>query len=189
MPRIEGFPFDEAKATQVAALLIHRSGGRINHLLLTKLLYIIDRESFRKWARPVVGGSYASLPHGPVISPALDLARSSEARIAGSFWMEHIQKSGNEISLRQDPGANKLSQEELGLVDLVFAKYGHWSPWDVRNLTHAEFAEWQDPGASSLPISIEDILKAIGKSSSEIENVANDINHLSFVRRIFSKES
>lgn len=62
------FQFDQSKATDVAARFAKKSGGTINYLLLTKLLYITDREALKRWGRPVIGGDYVSMDYGPVIS-------------------------------------------------------------------------------------------------------------------------
>lgn len=43
-------PFDEAKATQVAAAILRMRGGRMHYIKLIKLLYLVDRESLLNWA-------------------------------------------------------------------------------------------------------------------------------------------
>jgi len=53
------------------------------------------------------------------------------------------------------------------------------SRWDLRDLTH-EFPEWQDSNGSSIPISYEAILKAVGRES-EATQLASDIEADNFV--------
>jgi len=55
--------FNEAKATQAAALLLKLRGGRMNYMKLIKLLYLVDRTALIRWGRPVTFDSYCSMPH------------------------------------------------------------------------------------------------------------------------------
>ena len=55
----------EEKAAQAAALFLLKAGGPMPHLKLMKLLYIADRESYRRRGSPITGdddGFHAARP-------------------------------------------------------------------------------------------------------------------------------
>jgi len=169
--------FDEVKATQVASLLVSKFGGKMSHLALMKFLYIVDREAIARWGRPVMGGAYYSLPHGPIISPVLTLMQKIEGWDDPSFWSEHLSKMGNEMNLLKPAGDDELSDAELALVDEVFQTYRNLNKWQLRDLTH-NFGEWTDPHGSNIPIAIEEILFHVGKKGSEISKVLGQLQAL-----------
>jgi uncharacterized phage-associated protein len=177
--------FDERKATQVAAMLVEKSGGQMSHLALVKLLYIIDREALARWGRPVVGGSYYSLPHGTAISEVLDLMKRIEGFDDSSYWTDHLTKIGNEMRLKESAGDDELSSAETELVAQVFKTYGGLNKWDLRDLTH-QFGEWTDPKGSCIPIAIEEILHHQGKSGKEIALLIEDLRELEDIDRLLN---
>src|SRR3989442_6906574 len=121
--------FDETKATQVAARFVAKNGGKMSHLALVKLLYVVDREALASWGRPVTGGDYFSLPYGTVISQSVDLMKRIEGFEDPSFWTEHLTKMGNEMHLRGEAGEGELAPVELELIDEVFERFGHLGKW------------------------------------------------------------
>lgn len=60
--------YREEKATEAAARLLKLRGGAMSHMKLIKLLYLLDREAYVRWGRPVTYDTYVSMPHGPVLS-------------------------------------------------------------------------------------------------------------------------
>lgn len=174
MSRKIQFKFDETKAAQVAARLINKSGGKLNYLLATKILYAIDRAALANWGKPVMGGSYSSLPKGPVISEALDLMKKGKEENASSFWTAHIITKNYDLHLKKDPGSSELSEAEAQLVDDVHAMLAHRNRWDVVKWTHDEFQEWKDPKGSSKPIDVAAMLRAVGKTPKDIRSIAKE---------------
>jgi uncharacterized phage-associated protein len=175
--------FDEAKATQVAAILVRKAGGKLSLLSLAKLTYIIDREAFAKWGRPVIGGSYHSLPHGPIISQIRDLMKRIEGWDDDSVWTKHLTKIGNEMHLIGPAGSDELSPAEMQLIDEVVQTCG-FDPWKLRDRTH-QFGEWINPNGSSIPIPITDILFEVGKSPKEIARLAEELSELQEIDALF----
>ena len=176
------FEFDEVKATQAAARLVSNAGGQMSHLKLVKLLYIIDREAFARWGRPVSGGSYYSLPLGPVTSEILDRMRVIEGLEDESptFWLRHLTKIGNEMRLKADmapPGTDELSPAEIELIDEIAHTYRELTRWETRDRTH-EFGEYDDPHGSRRPIAVEDILRHVGETEEEISELRAEAEHL-----------
>ena len=178
------FPFNEAKATEVAAHMVERSGGNaLSHLALMKMLYIVDREALRRWERPVIGGKYCSMEHGTVISEVLDLMRKIEGIDPSSKWTEHLTKIGNEMRLVDRCPVSSLSPGEVRLIDEVFDRHGNADRWELRDLTHG-FKEWENVGKSSKAIRVEAILRAVGKTGPDINRVAKEAAHLNAVREL-----
>lgn len=177
------FVFDEKKATQAAARIIAKNGGRFDFLALVKLVYLVDREAIKSWARAIVGGPYFSLPHGPVNSPILDLANE---KIASDHWKRSIERKGNELVLSHDPGDDELSEAEKDLIDFVFDEHGHKSAAALRHLTH-QLPEWQDPAGSSLPIPGETLLRVAGRKDDEIAEISSELAEKNRVHRLLSR--
>jgi uncharacterized phage-associated protein len=177
------FPFSPIRAAQAAAWLILKNGGRMSHIKLSKLLYIADREALRRWGRPIIGGDYASMEHGPVISPVVDRMKRPEDRGSSATWDRYLRRERNFIVLVEDPGRGRLHNAAIQLLDAIFDQCETLTKWQVRDLTH-KFPEYENPGRSSRPIDVEDVLEAVGKSEQEIELLASDSKHLRQVKRL-----
>ena len=178
--------FDEVKATQVAARFLRLAGGQLQHLALIKLLYKTDREALKRWGIPVTTDKYASLRLGPVVSQIYDLIKASGVPEAHpSYWSTYIKKSNAyDVSLQQDPGDSELSKVEEDLIDEVFASDGHKGGFKLADEFHRAFPEWNDPGNSSTPIHLLDILEAIGASEDDKQFTNNAISAQRALRKL-----
>jgi uncharacterized phage-associated protein len=166
--------FDEGKATQVAAAVMLKRGGRIHYLKLIKLLYLIDREALLRWGVPVSTDRYVSMDHGPVLSSIYKLIVEDKPK---PIWARYIsQPLGDyEIELLAEPPTDLLSRAEEKLIDEIYAQYGHRNRWDlVDNVMH-KLPEWTDPHGSSIPIHIRQILEAAGEAPDEIKAVLREL--------------
>ena len=175
------FEFDEQKSAQAAAHLIARNGGRMNYMVLIKLLYLTDRQSLIETGSPVTGDRMVSMPHGPVLSQIYDRINMGAPLRDGTSWYELISEPSHyEVSLAADEAPlGELSGYEIALLDQVYDKYGKMNKWALRDFTHT-LPEWVDPDGSSLPIQPERILLAAGFSDEEIASVADDAKLASF---------
>jgi uncharacterized phage-associated protein len=63
--------FNERKATQAAAYLLKRRGGKMSYMKLIKLLYFADRVALSRFGRPITTDRYVSMDRGPVLSHIL----------------------------------------------------------------------------------------------------------------------
>jgi len=167
--------FREEKATQAAARLLKLRGGKMSHLKLIKLLYLVDREALVRWGRPVTHDSYYSMPHGPVLSFTLDRINEPEGS-EGAYWHTLIgPKQDNEVRLvTEDVPGDQLSPAEEALIDEIFAEYGQMSRWQLRDVTH-RLPEWQDPRGSSVRIDPADILRYEGYQEEDINEIAQEL--------------
>ena len=166
--------FHEDRATQAAGQLLKLSGGSTDMLKLVKLLYLLDREALSRWGRPVTTDSYCSMEHGTVVSTIYDIMK---AKREAPYWNLFIERAGNTIALKSEPPDDQLSDAHISIIKEIWAKFGHMTAWELRNYTHS-LKEWRDPGKSSLPIQIEEILSAVGWDEDEILATIEDLRAL-----------
>lgn len=175
------FKFNEKKATEVAAILLEKNGGKMNYMKLIKLMYLIDREALAEWERPLTGDSYFSLPHGPILSFVYDAITAGVERGNTSYWQKHISKRNYDVSLKSSPETEELSKREIKLINRMFTKYRTYDQWKLRDYCHKNLPEWKDPKGSALPIHIKDILQAVEKTPIEIAEIEDEVSNLQFV--------
>ena len=168
------FPFQDRKTAQAAAHLIKLAGGRLNYMVLIKLLYLADREMLLNLGVPITGDRMVSMDNGPVLSKVLDFVNMGKRanHTDGSAWFEYVSDpTGYDVGLaKADPENDELSVYELRLLAGVFDRYGRMDKWDLVKLLHG-FPELADPGGSCLPIAPENILRAESRSEDEIKRV------------------
>lgn len=107
---------------------------------------------------------------GPVTSNIYDrIKASSNPNAHPSFWSAHIQQGAApySVALQVDPGSSELSRAEQKLIEEIFAADGHKDGFALADECHRDFPEWNDPGESSSPIDISDIIAALGLSEDE----------------------
>jgi uncharacterized phage-associated protein len=158
----------------------------MSHLKLIKLLYLLDREAFVRFGRPVTHDSYSSMSHGPVPSFTLDRIDEPEESV-GSYWDAHIApKADNQVSLRDPRGVpgDQLSPAEEALIDEVFAKFGRMSRWELRDYTHT-LPEWENPRGSSRPIDPAVFLRHAGYSAEDVAELEGELNDLALADQLF----
>lgn len=100
--------------------------------------------------------------------------------------MEGIfSRNGNFIQLLTDPGVSELCEEEEEILKQVYETFGHINPFTVAGWTH-NLPEWKHPDGSAIPIAVEDILKNIGKSSEEIEEIRQEVEREAYLDEVFN---
>jgi uncharacterized phage-associated protein len=168
---LKALRFNEERTTQAAAYLLKLRGGRMSYMKLVKLLYLADREALLTRGRPITFDSFVAMDHGPVPSKTLDLAKKKN-QFPTHVWGRHISHpdSADEITLFADPGVGKLSENQMSILDSLFAAWGAKSRWDVRDFAHElpEYKANTPQSRKTLPISIRDILLAEGFSDSDV---------------------
>lgn len=169
------FSFDERKATATAAVFLREHGNRMPYMKLIKLMYFAERESLRRFGRPVFGDRYFSLPHGPVVSTVLDLIKREANPVDEhrNLWSKFIQRQGYDVTLASAADLGCLSDAELEMLSEIATVFHALDQWQLRDLTHA-LPEFKDPSGSALPISAEDILRVLSKTDEEVEEVRED---------------
>lgn len=161
--------YNARKAAQVAAFFAKASGGKINVLKLVKLIYLADRLALETFEYPILEDKFVSMDHGPVNSITLNYVNGlSDDR---EVWAEFISdRTGHLIALSNPEikihDLDELSLAELKILNLIWDRYGKMSQFEVRDFTHKNCPEWEDPRGSSEPIPLERILKFLGKPDS-----------------------
>jgi len=135
------------------------------------MLYIADRIALERMEQPITGDRYVSMNYGPVLSGVYDLIKGQPVDHALPLWSKFISAHNeNHVALLSDPGNADLCEEEEEIIQEVYQAFGQLNPFSIAEWTH-DFPEWQDPHGSAIPIAIEDILKNLGKSDEEINEI------------------
>ncbi len=168
--------FNEQKATEAATLLLHLKGGRSDFWWIIKMLYLIDREAFPKWERPVTYDFYKLLKYGPVGMSVYNIIKKN---LSSPFWKRFIvtlpKESG--VMLNGTPAPiKKLSKAEVDLINSVFKELGKLDGDQLVEYTHT-LPEWRDPRktGSSLPINLRELLGALDYNAEEITRIEFEI--------------
>lgn len=178
--------FKETKATQAAGELLRREGGDMNYMKLVKLLYLVDRASLIRRARPVTFDKFVSLDYGPVPSKTLDLINYGWLPDTDSgYWSRYISPPADfRVHLREECPQDELSETEHQLLAQVYAEYGNLDEWELVDLVH-ELPEWEDPEGSAIPIDYRDILKRAGRTDIEVEEILKELRSSARADRLF----
>ncbi len=189
------FPFDARKAAQVAAFFLMKAREReanVSVLKLMKLMYLAERESYKKYAEPMIGDALFSLPHGPILSNTLNLINSTpEERQGGEHWDELIsEKDDRYLYLKVDSPIQhtddllELSEADVEILEDIWKTFGFFSAKKLRDYTHDPkyCPEWVDPNGSSLPISMESMLTSMGYNPEAIQTICSNLEQMAFVR-------
>ena len=176
--------YDEERAAQAVAYFLHRAGGSLELLKLTKLTYFAERLSYERYGEPLTGDNLASLQHGPILSHTYNRVKVAQVRAGWDKWV--AGRFGNEI--RQAHALNDpeeellaLSRADLEILEETWGRFGSMSASEIRNYSHAKCPEWEDPGTSSDPIEADALFAALGMDEAEIterKQYLRQIGHL-----------
>ena len=173
------YMYTDRKIAQMAAYFADRQGGAIDTLKLVKLLYLADRQAMESHGAPISYDRMVAMPHGPVLSNALNLVHGDFNGQPAEDWGYWIRESVNhKVSLKRPverAALDELSNQDISILEKVWAKFGHMGKWEIRDYTHEHLPEWRDPNGSSFPISDLDLLCALGKTADEAEAIARDL--------------
>lgn len=153
-----------------------------------------DRIALQSINQPISGDKYYSMNFGPVLSHVYDLIKGNGGEYQ-NIWRTYIsardpsyhQTKNYSIELLSDPGDFELSEEEEDIIKGVYALYGKMDQFYLADFTHQYFPEWQHPHGSAIPISIEDVLKNVGKSSDEIAEIQQEIEQENYLDKILAE--
>ncbi len=175
--------FNRQKVIQVVNLILKKYDFRLNYTKLIKILYILDKEALRRWDVAVTGDSYCSMDNGPVLSNIYDLimGRYDDETIQ-QYWENHFVKHGYDlVSINGDKiFDDELSRREEELIDSIDSQFHDKDYKYMIRYVHLKklFPEWQDPQGSSIPLYKKDLLKSIGRTDEEIDEILEEENQL-----------
>lgn len=181
------FHFNERKTAHAAATLLRESGGSLPYMVLIKLLYLADRSCLEETGCPITGDRYVSMDKGPVLSHVLDLINEGPRPNDPSPWFQYVSEpNGYDVCALNDftdQDLDSLSDFETALLRQAWERFGSIKKWDLIEILHTTLPEWEDPNGSMKPIPPERVLRALGKTDAEIQQVeadgaANDLDLL-----------
>ena len=177
--------FTAAKAGQMAAFFAGKVDASISILKLVKLMYLADRESMRRYGRPISFDAMVSMPHGPVLSQTLNLINGLTGGAEGEAWNYWISGRGNRdkhfVGLRRNferKDLDRLSNADLEVLTAIRAEFGDMDQWQLTDFTHDHCSEWRDPENStkqSIPINEIDVFRAVGIEEKEAAELAREL--------------
>lgn len=168
--------FDEKKAAEVAAFFTLRERGVSDVLKLAKLLYLAERESYRRYGRPLIGDRLSSMPDGPVLSETLNYIRG-HGRPPKAWANLFGPRDGNKLPLVDKDLTTddllRLSNADIELLEYIWEQFGSMGPLDAWRYVHdpKNVPEYENPGESSKPIKIDSLLTAVGYSTEQIREI------------------
>lgn len=170
------FPFNERKALEATAAILRLAGGVLDRFHLVKCIYFAERESLARRGRPICGGHYSNMPHGPV-------PKDVYVRITGygraSVWAHYIQPGEeHDIHLVTDVAPSALSEADLSLLQESFEKFGRMPFPDLWRLVHdrTSVPEYRPPSeVNETPLTVDAVLEGIGRSAEEIDRIRRDV--------------
>jgi uncharacterized phage-associated protein len=173
------------KTLQAVGVLLKEATNRTApYLRILKLMYMADRISLREKGRSITQDQPFAMKYGPVLSRTFDLIKGTDPKTPE--WSRFVERRNYEVQLVNDPGIGDLCRYEIQLLQKVWTDHLSQNDFDLVEETH-QFEEWKknDPGDSSQPIPVEDILKAVGKNREEIRQIEADWKQEEANRRFF----
>ncbi|WP_165793736.1 Panacea domain-containing protein [Hyphococcus luteus] len=175
--------FDNEKAAQIAAYFCQKAGAEgLEKLKLIKLIYLAERLYLERYGMLMNLDEFYSLPHGPIASSALngingEIDHPAWKQIAVSEDDDRTVKLAGEI----DP--DHLSKADVAVLEEVWNKFKHLTASEIRNYTHKNCPEYTELEQGRLPITVKDMLTAVGAAdaqslSDEIESFRKAIARL-----------
>ena len=161
--------FNARKVAQVVAFFARQQGGSINVLKLTKLVYLADRRNMQKFDFPITGDNLVSMDHGPVNSITYSCIGGMESD-RGDWETFVTDRTGYEVGLAgefTDLQLDELSDAELETLHEVWSEFGSMGKYALRDWTHKNCPEWEDPKGSSASIPFSRVFKYLGKEDAE----------------------
>ncbi len=128
------FPFESNKAIQAVLWLLHRNNGSMDKLQLVKLLFYADHKHLIEYGRPILGGEYFVLTHGPVCSELLDMLDGIQQSGVSNLPLK--ARGQYDIIATESPDRQLLSESDLNALDEIYREYGHIDKWKLRDMTH-----------------------------------------------------
>jgi uncharacterized phage-associated protein len=158
------FAYDPVRASHAARWLLSRHEGKLDRIKLIKLIFFADRLHLARYGRPIVGGRYCAMEHGPVASDFYnaikDNALDGTLPEEGTPRVEGTRKADEDF----------LSESDIEILRVVNDTYGPLDGWRLRDLTH-ETKSWTKNykgGNSSYPLPYEDFFEDLDPEDSEM---------------------
>lgn len=174
--------YNERKAAQVAAFFLFRAQGRMPILKLMKLLYLAERSSYQKFGEPIIGDKLVSMDHGPVLSITYQHINGELHSMEGGWDTWVSGRENYDVSL-QDPSCIRtpeqdlleLCDDDLDVLERTWSAFGHMTKWQIRDYTHYNCAEWEDPHGSMIPMNLKQLFKALDFNDDQTKELVERV--------------
>jgi uncharacterized phage-associated protein len=177
--------FDEEKAAQAAAYLLHLAGGRLQQTKLMKLLYLAERLSYQLYGFGLTGDGLLAVDQGPILNRVQSLMDGAVLARRGG-WDTWIQATwAHDVTLRdqsmvRDPDEDllALSESDIHVLSQVWELHGRR---DALTLVEETKLLPEVTATGEGVIDTASLLSAVGFDSAQ---VAVLVEHLSQQREI-----
>jgi uncharacterized phage-associated protein len=149
------FPYDPARASHASRWLLSKHGGTLDRMKLIKLIFLADRLHLARYGRPIVGGRYRAMQHGPVASEFYNQIKNNE--LEGTAQVGTTYR----IQVVTEPDEDELSETDIEILREIDGKYGSLDSIRLRDMTH-RLQAWErnyKGGGSSYPLPYEDFFR------------------------------
>lgn len=173
--------FNARKAAQVAAFFAIKQGAQIEILKLVKLIYLADRQSMEDSGYPILNDRLVSMPQGPVNSITLDYVNGAVEDL--EEWAQYITPrlaySVGSTKMFSREELDELSDSEFETLEKVWGIFGGYTKWQLRDWTHKNCPEWEDPHGGANPIPHERVFKFLKvEHPDEMANAIYEDRHI-----------
>lgn len=167
-------------AAQMSAWFIDREGGRMSHLKLMKLLYLVERTHIEKHKQPLLGDDIYSMKNGPILSTTLNFIQGEIHPDDSGDWDKWVSpKEDYEVSLAREfesEDLDLLSRATIRILEGLWKEHCDKDQWEMVRYIHESCGEWEDPGGSSERISYKKLLsKGFGYDREEASQEADNL--------------
>lgn len=163
------FTYEKDRAYNATLWLLHQHGGMLNRLKLIKLVFLADLEHLAKYGRPIVGGRYVAMKHGPVAS---ELLSDIQRRTPGlPFSPVNLNVVAN-----QPVNEEYLAESDIEVLRDVNTEFGDYDRFALRNRTH-RYNSWSKNFLgenTSYPLPYEDFFLDVPEERRVMLDVIRD---------------
>jgi len=105
------------------------------------------------------------MPHGPVTSLTLNFIKGFAEDVGWSEFITDLSGHCVGVAIKNLSlvDLDELSEAEVETLEHVWMSFGRMGGFALRDWTHENCNEWEDPHGSSTPIPYERVLKFLGK--------------------------
>jgi hypothetical protein len=128
------------------------------------------------------------MKHGPVLSNLYNLIKGrSQDKQAQMYWDSRFSTDGDDLLANFDQyPEGKLSKAEKAIIDKIDGQFHQNRYGELIDYVHVNCPEWRDPGATAIPLSLADILSALGRTQDEIDWILEETEAFKEEDRIFA---
>jgi hypothetical protein len=158
-----------AAAEAVANVLLWSKGIRDRHSLL-KIIYMAERKALEELRWPILFDHMKCMRYGMVPQATFDLIQGNTSH---PEWEKYIEpsKADHVVYLKSPPRGNvHLSPAQAHILHEAYEENASKSFRQLTDESH-DLPEWEDPGQSAIPRSMEEILEHIGLDEGTIQSL------------------